>query len=306
MNHLISIVGPTGIGKSGLAIKLAMTFNCEVVNADSRQVYRHMDIGTAKPNHQQLANVPHHLINIINPNNDFSLAQFQQMACGAISDIHGRGKLPLLVGGSGQYVWSILEGWEIPHVPPDQEMRRHLEKQVATSSKDELYAELVARVPEVAQRIDRHNIRRVIRALEISQVRQGQFDNRQRSVPPYNNLIIGLTTDRTELYCLIDLRVDRMIEKGLVAEVQELVDRGYNYNLPAMSAIGYRQIGSYLKGEMGLKTAVQQMKYDIHRFVRQQYNWFKPEDSRINWFDICNNRAEAEISALVEEFISKK
>lgn len=306
MNHLAAIIGPTGIGKSDLAINLAKTFGGEIVSADSRQIYRHMDIGTAKPGRKQLASVPHHLIDIINPDGDFSLAQFQQMARRTIADIQRRGRLPLLVGGSGQYVWSVLEGWGIPRVPPDQEMRHRLEKRAAEGGEDELYEELLAADPEAAQQIDKRNIRRVIRALEVSQGRHSPPARWQRSEPPpYENLIIGLTTDRAELYRIIDLRVDKMIEKGLVEEVKGLAGRGYGYDLPAMSAIGYGQIGTYLRGEIGLETAVQQIKYEIHRFIRQQYNWFKREDSRIHWFDV-RGRAEAEITALVREFISEK
>jgi tRNA dimethylallyltransferase len=165
MNRLVAIVGPTGIGKSRLALHLAQIFNGEIVGADSRQVYRHMDIGTAKPGPEALSLVPHHLINIANPDEAFSLAQYQQLTYQAIEDIQHRHKLPFLVGGTGQYIWAVLEGWQIPRVPPDIDLRNSLEKRAAAEGIDGLYRELVELDPEVAERIDRRNVRRVIRAL---------------------------------------------------------------------------------------------------------------------------------------------
>ena len=301
MNNLIAIVGPTAVGKSRLAFRLAQKFNGEIVSADSRQIYRYMDIGTAKPDRQELCLVPHHLIDIINPDEVFSLAQYQQLANRAINTICQHQKLPLLVGGSGQYLWSVVEGWGIPKVPPDPDLRYKLEEKAARDGGEELYRELTMRDPVVAGRIDRHNIRRVIRALEISKA-----NNKSRRKPekttPYNILIIGLTMDRTELYFRIDSRIDRMIERGLVEEVKKLIDMGYNLDLPSMSGIGYRQIGEFLEGKKTLEAAIQQIKFESHRLVRQQYNWFSPKDDRIRWFD-THSRTEPEIAALVDRFI---
>ena len=306
MNHLLAIVGPTAVGKSRLALRLAKTFGGEIVNADSRQFYRYMDIGTAKPGPEELSLVPHHLIDIVSPDDDFGLAQYQELAYRAIDSIHRRRRLPLLVGGSGQYVWSVLEGWRVFWVPPDRGFRRALEERAAEGGGDEIYRELKASDPEVAERIDRRNIRRVIRALELARDVQGKPAGLPLKLPPsFDSLIIGLTTDRAELHRIIDLRVDKMIEKGLVSEVKRLVSMGYGYDLPAMSAIGYRQIGMSLKGEMSLKTAIQQIKFEIHRFVRQQYNWFKLRDARIRWFDI-KSQVEPEITSLVKEFIGRE
>ena len=237
MNCLVAIVGPTGIGKSRLALSLAQAFNGEIVSADSRQVYRYMDIGTAKPVPQELSLVRHHLVGIINPDEDFSLAQYQHLAGRAIDDINQRNRLALLVGGSGLYVWSVLEGWEIPKVPPDLEFRRSLEKKAAEVGKDELYQELMKVDPVVADRIDRRNVRRVIRALEVQRFNKKLPPQvRYEKTLPFETLIIGLTADRSEIYRRVDLRVDRMIEQGLVEEVKKLVAMGYDLNLPAMSA----------------------------------------------------------------------
>jgi len=302
MNHLIAIVGPTGIGKSKLAIRLAQTFNGEIVSADSRQVYRYLDIGTAKPTLEELSLAPYHLINIVNPDEDFSLAQYQELACRAIEDIQQRNKLALLVGGSGLYLWSVLEGWGIPPVPPDLEFRHSLEEKAAMVGKDELYQELAEIDPVVAQRIDRRNVRRVIRALEVHRGTGTPFSQLQnRKALPINTLVIGLTADRAELYRKIDSRVDEMIKQGLVAEVERLMNMGYSFNLPAMSGIGYKEIGMFLRGELTLAAAIQQIKFETHRFVRHQYAWFKLNDDRIRWFDM-QNKVDSDITALLTEF----
>ena len=306
MNRLVAIVGPTGIGKSQLALGLAQTFGGEIVNADSRQAYCHMDIGTAKPRPEELSRVPHHLISIVNPDENFSLAQYQELAGRAIDDIHQRNKLPLLVGGSGLYVWSILEGWGISKVPPDPEFRRSLEKVAADVGGNEIYRELVKVDPIAAQRIDRRNIRRVIRALEVYRGTGVPFSQLQnKGEPPFDTFIIGLTTNRQELYDRIDLRVDEMIKQGLVAEVEKLINMGYGLNLTAMSGIGYKQIGVFLKGELTLPVAIQQIKFETHRFVRHQYTWFRLQDDRIKWFDI-QSQLDLESTALLAEFVESK
>ncbi len=304
MNHLVAIVGPTATGKSQLALGLAQAFNGEIVGADSRQVYRHIDIGTAKPNRQELSLVPHHLVDIINPDYDFSLAQYQPLAYRTIGGIQKRHRLPLLVGGSGLYVWAVLEGWQIPKVPPDPELRRNLEEKAAGGKADELYRELIRIDPVAAQRIDPRNVRRVIRALEVSGPADALFPRlQQKQAPSFDTLIIGLTADRAELYRRIDSRVDKMIKQGLVEEVQKLIDMGYDLSLPAMSGVGYKQIGLYLKGELTLEAAIQQAKFETHRIARHQYSWFRLGDERIKWFDI-GGEFKAEVGALVAEFIA--
>ncbi|MBI3930839.1 MAG: tRNA (adenosine(37)-N6)-dimethylallyltransferase MiaA [Chloroflexi bacterium] len=305
MNRLVTIVGPTAVGKSRLALRLAQDFHGEIVGADSRQVYRHLDIGTAKPDRQELSLVPHHLVDIINPDEDFSLAQYQPLACRAIAGIQQRHHLALLVGGSGLYVRAVVEGWGIPPVPPDPEFRHSLEEKAAGGGVDELYQEVVKMDPVAASRIDRRNVRRLIRALEVSRYAEAPFSQlQQKKAPPFDALIIGLTADRAELYRRIDLRVDAMIARGLVEEVSKLVTMGYGFHLPAMSGIGYKQIGRFLRGELTLAAAIQQIKFASHRFVRQQYNWFRLSDSRIQWFDI-KNEVEPEITDRVARFIAK-
>ena len=243
------------------------------------------------------------MINIINPDDDFSLAQYQALAYQAIKDIQQRNRLPFLVGGSGLYVWAVLEGWQIPRVSPDHELRRNLEKQESDTGVDELYQELVRVDPEAARRIDRRNVRRVIRALEVYKKAQTPFSRLGRKVAPaYDALIIGLTADRAEIYRRTDQRVDEMVERGLVTEVEKLLKMGYDLILPAMSGIGYRQIGKLLKGELTLAAAKQQIKSETHRFVRHQYAWFRLKDERISWFDI-QQQDDSEIIRTLAEFI---
>ena len=306
MKHLVAIVGPTGIGKSRLALRLATIFQGEIVGADSRQVYRYLDIGTAKPSPQELSQVPHHVVNIVDPNQDFSLAQYQELAYRAVEDIRKRGKLPFLVGGSGLYVKAILEGWQIPRVSPDPDFRYNIEKRASGSGAAELYQELVRVDPEAAQKIDSRNIRRVIRALEVHVKTETPFSQLQRKeTPAFNTLVIGLTTDRAELYHMVDQRIDEMVEQGLVNEVENLLKMGYDFNLPAMSGIGYRQIGKFLRDEISLDDAKRRIKSETHRFIRHQYAWFRLADERIHWFDIGRQEV-SEIEKTLAEFLENE
>jgi tRNA dimethylallyltransferase len=284
---LIAIVGPTGVGKSRLGILLAQKFRGEIVNADSRQVYRLMDIGTAKPTLREMALVPHHIFDIIYPDGEFSLAQYRELALKTIDEIHKRGLIPLLVGGSGQYIWAILEGWTIPRIPPDQALRKQLENEALEKGIDGLYQRLQDIDPAAAERIDKRNIRRVIRALEITLISGKPVSSlRIKTIPEYDTLVIGLTAPREELYRRIDKRVDEMISAGLMDETKNLMAGGYDFNLPSMSSIGYKQMGSIIKGEVDEDEAIRQFKNANHRFVRHQYAWFKLDDQRIHWFDV--------------------
>jgi len=302
LKRLIAIVGPTGIGKSRLALHLAPIYRGEIVSADSRQVYRYMDIGTAKPTPQEMAAIPHHLINIINPDEDFSLAQYQALAYRAIENIFNHDKLPFLVGGSGLYVKSVLEGWVIPGVSPDKEFRYNIEKR-SHEDIEELYQELVRVDPHAAAKIDRRNVRRVIRALEVhAKARRPFSELGRKQPPPFDSLIIGLTADRPFLYSMVDRRVDEMMEHGFVSEVESLIKMGYHLELPAMSGIGYRQIGQLIKGELTREAAAQKIKTETHRFIRHQYAWFRLDDKKIHWFDI-ERQGDAEIEKALAEYL---
>jgi tRNA dimethylallyltransferase len=303
MSRLVAIVGPTGVGKSRLAIHLAGIYNGEIVSADSRQIYRHLDIGTDKSPPELLARVPHHLIDIADPDEDFSLAQYQSQAYHAIEDIQKRGRLPFLVGGSGLYVRAVIEGWEIPGVPPDADFRYNLERRAGDEGSEDLYQELVRIDPAAARKIDPGNVRRVIRALEVHGKSGTPFSQLGRKqAPAFAAFITGLTADRQELYRRIDARVDEMLSRGFVAEVENLLKMGYDLDLPAMSGIGYRQIGSFLQGEMTLDAARQKIKTETHRLARHQYAWFRLNDERIHWFDVMRQDYSA-IEMALNEFI---
>jgi tRNA dimethylallyltransferase len=306
MKRLIAIVGPTGIGKSRLALHLAGIFQGEIISADSRQVYRYLDIGTAKPTPQELSSVPHHLIDIISPDDEFSLAQYQERAYQAIEDIHRRGKLPFLVGGTGLYVKAVLEGWRIPRVSPDPEFRYNIEKRASEGNIDELYEELVNIDPDAAAKIERRNVRRVIRALEVHAKAGKPFSQlRGKIAPAFIPFIIGLTAERSELYRVVDRRVDEMIERGLVREVENLLEMGYDLDLPSMSGISYRQVGQFLKGELTLPEATRKIKTETHRFIRHQYAWFRLDDAKINWFDV-GRRVDSEIEETLAGFLQNE
>jgi tRNA dimethylallyltransferase len=263
-----------------------------------------MDIGTAKPSPTELASIPHHLFDIIHPDEDFSLAQYQKQAYDVIDNILKRNKIPFLVGGSGQYIWGLLEGWNVPRIPPDEDLRARLELIAKEKGIEELYQKLIELDSEAAQNIDKRNIRRVIRALEVNINANKSFSSlKKRTDPGYLTLIIGLTSERKELYQKTDARVDEMIKHGLVNEVEKLLSMGYSLKLPSMSSIGYKQIGMMLSGQLSREESVRQMKTATHRFIRHQYAWFKLGDKRINWFNVNDN--EMHIMMLISDHLQR-
>ncbi len=299
---LIAIVGPTAVGKTALAVTLAQHVPAEAVSADSRQCYRRMDIGTAKPTPAEQAALPHHLIDIAEPDETVGLARFLTLAQAAIADIHARGKLPLLVGGTGQYVRALLQGWRVPEVPPDPELRAALEQQ-ATSDPAGLWARLMALDPAAADFIDPRNLRRVIRALEVTLKSGTPFSAQRRRIPPpYRVLRLGLTLEREALYARADARVLAMMEAGLCAEVQTLLESGYGWDLPAMSGLGYIQFKPYFKGKATLEVVVERIQLDTHDFIRRQYAWFSPNAPDIHWYDAAALDLQA-LAQRVETFM---
>ncbi|MCB0036421.1 MAG: tRNA (adenosine(37)-N6)-dimethylallyltransferase MiaA, partial [Anaerolineales bacterium] len=261
-NKLLTIVGPTAVGKTALSLHLAQTFSGEIVSADSRLFYRGMDIGTAKPSAAEQTAVPHHFIDICQPDETLTLGEYQAQAYQVINKILGRERLPMLVGGTGQYVKAVVEGWGIPRVAPHPELRQALEK----LGQEELGRWLTALDPAKAAELDHRNVRRVIRALEVTLVRGIPISIQQKkSPPPYDILMLGLKREREELYERIDVRVDQMAAAGLLDEVQALLDAGYGWRLPAMSGLGYRQLRPYFEGEQTLAEALERIKFETHR-----------------------------------------
>jgi tRNA dimethylallyltransferase len=290
---LLVIVGPTAVGKTALSLRLAQDFNGEIISADSRQIYRGLDIGTDKPGPEQRALAPHHLLDVVDPDQVLTLAEFQERAYAAIDTVHRRQRLPLLVGGTGQWVWSVVEGWGIPRVPPDPALRAELAAQAEAVGVEALHVQLAKVDPGAAEKIDPRNVRRVIRALEVYHKSGVPISEHQRkSPPPYQMLLIGLTRPRRALYQRVDQRINEMMACGLLAEVKQLANAGYGWNQPAMSGLGYRQMGQYLRGEISLEEAVALIKKETRRFVRQQYNWFRLDDPRLFWFEVKGELAE--------------
>ena len=288
---LLVIIGPTGVGKSALAMRLAREFDGEIIGADSRQVYRHMSIGTAKPSDADRAEIPHYLVDSIEPDKRYSLALFLRYAKQSIHNAKKmRGRLPLVVGGTGQYVWGLLEGWQVPEVKPNAKLREMLEIRVESEGVEALYEELRRVDASAAARVDGRNPRRVVRALEIALSRKddaqsrGDDDERPRKIPPdYDALVVGLTMERSALYERIDARIDAQMAAGWLDEVRGLRELGYGLEHAALSGLGYGELMRHLDGEMTLDDAVQRIKYRTHRYARQQYAWFRLADERIRW-----------------------
>jgi tRNA dimethylallyltransferase len=282
---LILIVGPTAVGKTELAIRLAEKLNGEIVSADSRLFYKGMDVGTAKPSREELARVPHHLIDIVDPDETLSLAVFQQKASSIITDIHARNKLPFLVGGTGQYVRAVTEGWTPPEVVPNVKLRDELEKMKEEKGVEWLHDKLRTLDEEAASNIDARNYRRTIRALEVIFTTGRKFSaQRGQGESHYHLISIGLTRPREELYRRVDERIDLMFANGFIDEVKELLAQGYSADLPGMSAIGYRECIRVIKGELTIEQAKAEMKRITRVFLRRQGNWFKESDPNIHWF----------------------
>ncbi len=258
-----------------------------------------MDIGTAKPSLQERQGVPHHLIDIADPDETLSLAVFQRLARQALVEIWSRDRLPILVGGTGQYIRAVTQGWEVPPVQPDPRLRAALEAWEKEIGKEGLHARLAVLDPAAAVAIDARNVRRTVRALEVILTTGRRFSDQRSSSPPeFPSLTIGLARPRDELYLRLDQRIDAMLQAGFVQEVERLLAQGYSPYLPTLSAIGYGEIAAYLLGEITLDEAVAVIKRRTRIFVRRQANWFKPDDPHIHWFP-----AGEENLTQIEQFI---
>jgi tRNA dimethylallyltransferase len=301
---LLLIVGPTAVGKTELAIQLAKALGGEIISADSRLFYRGMDIGTAKPTPQELRQVPHHLIDIVNPDETVSLAVFQRMARDAISDVHRRGRLPLLVGGTGQYVRAVTEDWQPPAVAPDTRLRDELGRLKDARGVYWLHDRLRQLDSDAAREIDPRNARRTIRALEVILTTGRRFSaQRVHGQSPYHLITIGLNRPRPDLYARIDARIDAMFRAGLLDEVRGLLDAGYGADLPAMSAIGYRECVHVIQGEGDAERARAEMRRATRMYVRRQANWFKESDPTIRWFDAARPGLGASLADLIRKIL---
>ena len=304
---LLILTGPTAVGKTALSIDLARSVNGEIISADSMQVYKGMDIGSAKIRREEMQGVPHHLIDILEPEQAFDVLQFQTMAKQAIQDIYSRGRVPVLVGGTGFYIQSVLSDIDFTPIADNGQIRAGLEALAATQEgRDALYRRLEQADPASAKAIHPNNIKRVIRALEFFQLtgsRISDHNEEQRNhESPYCFLYCVLNTDRALLYERIERRVDEMMEQGLLEEVKKLKDRGLTSDLVSMQGLGYKELLEYLNGCCSLEEAVQKLKQNTRHFAKRQITWFRRERD-VTWFDLPashHNRA-AVLDAILQE-----
>ena len=299
------MVGPTATGKTSLGIDLALQLDGEVVNADSRLFYYGMDVATAKPTQNEIKGIPHHLIDFLSPSEQYSLAEYLKKARLVITEILDRGKVPILVGGSGQYVWAIIEGWEVPEIQPDPSLRSHLELKLAQNGIGPLAEQLAAISPITAETTDLRNPRRVIRAIERVQSKSinSSFTEGRSTDSPFDHYIVGLMIDRTNLHARVLERLDSMDKNGWKQEVELLLQAGYSTKNRALSAIGYPQMISHLNGECDFSESIRLTAVATNRLIRHQNNWFKQNDTRINWFDLTRDpkrHTQSIISAATE------
>ncbi len=303
---VLVILGPTAVGKTETAIAVANALNGEIISADSRQIYRYMDIGTAKPTPLQRQQAVHHLVDMVDPDKPYNVTDFQAQALQLINDISGRGRLPMLVGGTGQYISATLEGWQFPAVEANFALRAELEAYAATQGWEALLERLRQYDPVTAERIDGRNIRRVVRALEVCIIAGQPFSELRGKTPPHLDIkTIGLTLEpREQLYDRANLRIDQMLAAGLVDEVRELQRMGYDWVLSSMSALGYLQMGWYLQGTHTLDEAIQELRRATHLFIRRQYTWFRKYNADTTWL-ISNTDAAMAVTSDVQQWIEQ-
>ena len=304
---LLVIVGPTAVGKTALSIELAKQLNGEIISGDSMQVYRGMDIGTAKIKPDEMESIPHYLIDILNPDQPFSVAEFQQDAKSLITMINARHKLPMIVGGTGLYIQSVIYEYQFSEAPKDEALRLEWEEFARLHGKEALHSRLKEVDPITAQRLHLNDVKRIIRALEIYQLTgKSMADFQQRSPEsPYQLCLLGLTMERSLLYERINLRVDVMMNQGLVKEVESLLEKGYLGSLPSMQGIGYKEVVQYLEGRISLEEAVELIKKNSRNFAKRQLTWFRSMKD-IHWLDMTNSGDKQSLVENIRTFVAGK
>jgi tRNA dimethylallyltransferase len=303
------LVGPTAVGKTDLSLQLAKTLDGEIISADSMQIYRYMDIGTAKPSPQERQGIPHHLIDVCHPRESFSVAQYQELATEAIADCHRRGKLPILTGGTGLYIQAVVDGFNIPSAPANPALRQELEELARREGVEKVHRMLAEVDPERAAQLHPNNLRRVIRAIEVYQAtgqRMGELEKMAgQNRPAYRLYMYGLTRERAELYARINRRVDVMLEAGLIDEVRSILDMGVPADATAMQGLGYKEIVGYLLGEYSLDEAIYMLKRDTRRYAKRQGTWFR-RDTRLHWFNLTSTTAATVIAQICQRLANSQ
>lgn len=292
MEPVIIIVGPTASGKTSLSIELARLIDGSIVSADSMQIYKYMDIGTAKPDATEQSGIRHYMIDEVDPDENFSVAKYRELALGYISRIVAEGRHPVVAGGTGLYINSLLYNINFSETVCDEELREKLKAEANEKGNRILYERLVAIDPEAAAKIHENDVKRVIRAIEVFTHTQMPISEHARlsrlKPPPYRYIVFGLNWDRSRLYERIDERIDKMLRKGLVEEVQRLAGMGYDKGATSMQGIGYKEIFNYLKGGSSLEETVEILKLNTRHYAKRQLTWFRRIDG-IQWIDIDDN-----------------
>lgn len=300
---IVVIIGPTAVGKTKLSIALAKRFNGEIISGDSMQVYKGLDIGTAKIKQEEMEGIPHYLIDIKEPDESFSVAEFQSLVKQHIKDISNRGKLPIIVGGTGLYIQSVIYGYQFSHVPSsDQGIREKLEKKALEEGNQALHDQLKQIDPISAERIHPNNIRRVIRALEVyycTGKTMSELQNKKQELC-YDAALLGLTMEREELYDRINQRVDKMIEEGLLKEVRKLYDSGLSGECQSIQGIGYKELYEYFSGKATLEEAIEKLKQNSRRYAKRQLTWFRNKIP-VKWFDMTNVKTSQQFHHIISE-----
>ncbi len=289
--RLLIIAGPTAVGKTDVGITLADKLNGEIISADSMQIYKNMDIGTAKPSLEERRGIAHHLIDIINPDENFSVARFQKLAKDTIDNLISNGKLPIIVGGTGLYINSILYNMDFAQSVSNWRLRKTLQEEAKNMGNEYVHNKLKKINPDAASRIHPNNIKRVIRAIEVYHETGDKIGNFKKDITlndEYEFYFVGLTRNRKELYNRINIRTDIMIKQGLIEEVKNLLNLGYSKDLVAFQGLGYKEIIRYLEGEYDLDEAVRILKRNTRRYAKRQLTWFRRYSDIINWYNISN------------------
>ena len=293
----IVLVGPTGVGKTALSVQLADEIPVEIISADSRQIYKYLNIGTAKPSDEILARIPHHFIDMLEPDENYSAGQFGLQAREVIEQIFQREKIPLIVGGSGLYLKALLDGFFEGDVR-DERIRNSLERRLEEEGSEPLYNDLVKLDKTAAAKIHPNNGQRIIRALEVCLTSDAKFSDLQKKKlpdPDFTVLKFGINKPRSQLYADIDRRVDQMFENGLLAEVVGILERGFEKNLNSLNSVGYKEVIDYLEGNLDFETCVKLIKQNSRRYAKRQLTWFRADDE-IRWFMLDYKMGFREIS----------
>ncbi|NLJ79086.1 MAG: tRNA (adenosine(37)-N6)-dimethylallyltransferase MiaA [Tissierellia bacterium] len=305
---LLTLVGPTATGKTSISIELAKNIGGEIISADSMQIYRYMDIGTAKATIAEMKEVPHYLIDVVDPDEEFTVAQYRDKANKYIADIDNRGSFPMVVGGTGLYLNSLVYELRFTNVKPDQEFRKKYDDMANLYGNEYLYRQLQNVDPISAKRINHNDRQRIIRALEIfhnTGKPMSYFNkNFRKKTDKYNLIMIALTMDRADLYSRINTRVDQMIQDGLIDEVRGLLDMGYDKGLVSMKAIGYKEIIPYIEGQITLDRAIELLKRNTRRYAKRQMTWFR-RDNRIKWIHVDRFDSTRSIVSYIIEYMNR-